>query len=775
MGTGSEDNFRDLFKDNADFFFILDMDGNIIETNDAVKIILGYSNEDLLGKSVLIVHPPEFRDQAAEIVSQMLKGEKASCPIPLLTKDNNLIPVETRVFQGTWNSKKALIGVSRNMSELNISEEKFYRVFNLSHVLMSISDPNTGDFINVNKQFLKTLGYTKEEIIGKPIKNLDFFNDISQGEKAIEIFKKNGQLDNFETCIKNKNGELVYCLFSMDKIKIQSIEYIFTSATDITQQKIAEKKISFLYKQQKLIADISQLINGSRDLRLILNDVLRLIGEHTEVSRVYIFENINDGPAVRNTYEWCNTGICPQIDELQDIPANVTREWREMILKKGFFYSRNIKDLPHDIYAILKSQGIKSILNHALFVQNEFYGFIGFDECISNKNWTDEEIDLLRTVSNIISNSFDRHFVIKKLENSELRLKLAMESAGEGLWDWNNKTGYVYFSDAWCRMLGYEPEEITPNVSSWEKLVHPEDIPFVFQELNKHLKGESEHYETIHRVNTKDGKLKWILDHGMVTERDDKNLPVRTIGTHIDVTKQKETEEQLKESIETKNKLFSIIAHDLKGPIGNFIPVLELLTGGGNLDESDKKIFLEELKYASKNTLSLLDNLLNWSRSQTNSITLKSNNISINDLITENIELHSSAANIKSISISVLLDKEITAFADKESISLVIRNLLSNAIKFTDYNGKVTISARNTGDEIEIKIEDNGIGMQKEVVNNLFKTGVFFTSQGTNNEKGSGIGLLLCKDFVEKNGGKIRVESTPGKGSRFIFTVPRAR
>jgi PAS domain S-box-containing protein len=775
MGTASEDNFRDFFKDNADFLFVLDMDGNIIETNDTVKLILGYSNEDLLGKSVLMVHPPEFRDKAAEIVTQMLKGDKTSCPIPLLTKNNKFIPAETRVFQGTWNSKNALIGVSRNLSELKISEEKFYRVFNLSHVLMSITNPETGAFVNVNKQFLKTLGYSKEELIGKPIKKLEFFNDISQGEKAIEIFKKNGHLDNFETCIKNKKGELVYCLFSMDKIKIQSIEYIFTSATDITQQKIAESKITFLYRQQKLLADISQLINGSKDLGLILNDVLRLIGEHTNVSRVYIFENINDGPAIRNTYEWCNTGISPQIQELQDIPANIGQAWRGFITKKGFFYSKNINDLPHDIFALLKPQGIKSILNHALYIQNEYFGFIGFDECISNKKWTDEEIDLLRTVSNIISNSFDRSFVIKKLENSELRLTLAMESAGEGLWDWNNKTGYVYFSDAWCRMLGYEPEEIMPNVSTWEKLVHPEDIPFVMEELNKHLNGETEHYETIHRVRTKDGKWKWILDHGMVTERDDKNQPVRTIGTHIDVTKQKETEEQLIESLETKNKLFSIIAHDLKGPIGNFIPVLELLTGGGNLDDNDKKVFLEELKYASKSTLSLIDNLLNWSRSQTNSITLKSTPFCINELIKENIELHSSAANIKAITISLLIDREITAFADRESISLVVRNILSNAIKFTHYNGKVAISVHDKGNNIEIEIEDNGVGIRQEIINNLFKTGTFFSTQGTNNEKGSGIGLLLCKDFVERNGGKIRAESTPGKGSRFIFTVPSVR
>jgi PAS domain S-box-containing protein len=770
----SENNFRDFFKNNIDFLFVLDLDGNIVETNNAVNSILGYSNEDIADKNVLLVHPAEFRDDAAEIIKKMISGEKLYCSIPLITKGGKFIPVETRVFRGIWNSKQAIISVSRNLTELKLSEEKFYSVFNHSHLLMAINTINSGVFVNVNQQFLDTLGYTKDEILGSTSKELDLFYDYSQRQKAREIFAKEGRLENYEVIIKTKSGELLNCLFSLDKIEILTYEFILTSAINITQQKKAELKIEYLYKQQKLLADISSLLNSTTKPELILDEVLKLVGEHTNVSRVYIFENVSDGNATRNTFEWCNEGIVPQRDELQEVPYDIIPSWKKILFKEERVFSTNISDLPDDLYQILEPQGIKSILVYPLFVQCNFYGFIGYDECVINRIWTTEEMDLLRTVSNLISNAFARRFVMAQLKNSELRLELALHSAKEGLWDWNNETDYVYFNDTWCKMLGYEPEDIEPNVSSWAKLVHPDDMPMVMEVLEKHLKGQTEYYETIHRIKTKDGNWKWILDHGMVIERNDKQEPTRTIGTHIDITHQKETEQKLQELVETKDKLFSIISHDLRGPIGNFIPVLELLSGDTKMDENSKNKFIEQLKKATEATFSLLENLLNWSRSQTNSISIQPVQFLINKVINDNIELLLYSTNQKSIEIILKIDEDFMVYADPDSINLVVRNILSNAIKFTPNKGTIIISAIDNGRQIEVEIADNGVGMKKETLDNLFTSRTFNTTLGTNNERGSGLGLFLSKDFIEKNGGQIRVESVLGKGSKFIFTIPKA-
>jgi PAS domain S-box-containing protein len=626
-----------------------------------------------------------------------------------------------------------------------------------------------GKFLSFYQDEIAGLIARPDEFIGKTVEEI-FEHQLSQ--KFLHAIKQTLIYGKFEHEYELHADGLKY--FSAKYAKVNNNEVICL-VRDITKPKETESKIRFLYNQQKLLADISQQLNSSTNLELVLNHVLSLLGQHTDISRVYIFEDVKNGVATTNTHEWCNTGIPPQIQDLQEIPYEIIPSWKKILMEDGRIFSTNIQNLPADIHEILEPQGIKSILSYPLYVENTFFGFIGFDECIKNKIWTNDEINLLQTISNIISNAYERKQVLKKLEESELRLKLAIEGAQEGLWDWNNETGEVYFSDTWCKMLDYEPDEIEANVSSWEKLVHPDDMNEVMEALTRHLNGETEFYESVHRVKTKGGAWKWILDRGVVVQRNHKNEPARTIGTHIDISKQKETEQQLKDSIDTRNKLFSIIAHDLRGPISNLLPALEILTGDNDLDDITKKEFLTGLKKASITTFNLLENLLNWSRLHTNTIRMEPTDFMINDSILNMIELLSSSAKRKSINISLNATERYPVLADRESVHLIIRNLLSNALKFTNKNGEISISINKINNKIEVLIADNGIGMEKNVVENLFKTKSFFSTYGTYSEKGSGLGLLLCREFVEKNEGEIRAESIPGKGSRFFFTLKQGK
>ncbi|MCE5346193.1 MAG: PAS domain-containing protein [Bacteroidales bacterium] len=548
-----------------------------------------------------------------------------------------------------------------------------------------------------------------------------------------------------------------------------------SSANNLNLKKLkkAESKIEYLLRQQNLLAGISQLLNRPENLEQLLDDVLRLIGEHTNVSRVFLFEDICNA-ATRNTHKWCNAGIGPHTEDPQSLFYEKIPSWKKILTDEGRIFSNNIEDLPRDLYLVLKAQGVKSILVYPLYVQDAYSGFIGLHECVTGKVLKDDVSDLLKTVSNIISNALEREKFLDKLRDNELILNLAIESANEGLWDWNILTDYFYFSDTCCKILGYEPGELEPNISGLEKIIHPDDLPAIKGILTKLMKGESDSYETKYRVKSKDGKWRWILDHGMVVRIDVNKHPLRAIGTHIDITNRIETEQQLQESIDTKDKLFSIIAHDLRGPVGSFLPALDILTGDQELDEESRKEFLEDLKKSARTTFDLLENLLNWARSQTNTISMNPAQFIVNNVINENVELLSPVANQKSINISVKIKKELSAFADINHITLVIRNLLSNAIKFTHDNGAIEISAYDNDRQIEVKISDNGVGMRKEVAENLFKLKLIKTTPGTGGEKGSGLGLLLCKDFVEKNGGQIHAESILGKGSIFIFTIPKA-
>ncbi|MEI6765620.1 MAG: PAS domain S-box protein [Bacteroidota bacterium] len=769
-----DNSFRDFFKNNIDFLFILDMEGNIIEINDAVTKILGYSSEDLIGKNVLLVHPPEFRAQAKITVLDMITGKAASCPLPLLAKDDSYVPVETRVYKGIWNSKEALIGVSRNMTDLKLSEEKFSKVFNFAPVLMAISTHSSGVLIDVNQQFLKSTGYTKDEVIGKTSKDLNLFHDYWQRQKALELIAKKGEIRNLEVSVKTKSGELMDCLFSMDNIKIQTHEFLLTSAIDITSIKQAENKISQLFKKQKMMADILMLLNGSTNVDYAIQNILNLILQQNEYSRVYIVQDSPDidlDPTIMEAYNLRTSG---QTKNLLKLNTVATDEWKEKLMKEGVICYKDITALPPDFSKLLRQRGAKSVAYFPLHIQNTYLGYLGID--ISNPliEFTDSELIFDKTITNVLSSALERKNDIQKIKDSELRLKLAIESAREGIWDWNNVTGHVYFSDTWCKMLEYGTGDIKPHVSSWAKLVHPDDLQSVNAELSKHLKGETEYYETVHRILTKSGKWKWILDHGRVVERNHKDQPLRTMGTHIDITDQKHTEELLIEALSTKDKLMSIISHDLRGPISNLLPTLELLTDGVKLEEGKRAKYMLSLKSSALGTMELLDNLMTWSIEQADAIQLTPEPIKISDLIDECVAQTAHMQFQKSITIELRSPKAVKVFADQETTKIVLRNLLSNALKFSPSKDTIIISVRNCGAYAEIEFADNGPGMYKDEIENLFKLVPADEGAQRSSKIGTGLGLYLSKEFTEKNGGKIHVKSEPGKGSKFTFSLPVA-
>ena len=277
----------------------------------------------------------------------------------------------------------------------------------------------------------------------------------------------------------------------------------------------------------------------------------------------------------------------------------------------------------------------------------------------------------------------------------------------------------------------------------------------------------------------KKGEVCWMLIT-KVPLFDEQGNVSGLVGINHNITKQKKTElelaqlaEELKKTNAMKDKLFSIIAHDLRSPLSSISMSLDLMTGNIEIDDDLKSEMMKDLKKSTTNTLNLLDNLLNWARSQTGTLKLHPEYLNINALISQTVELLRSNASQKSILIVVKADDNLRAFADQESVKLIIRNLFSNAIKFTPNYGFITVSACEKGNLTEISIRDTGIGMKREMVENLFNLNSFKTTYGTNHEKGSGIGLTLVRDFVERNGGKINVESKLGKGSMFVFTLPK--
>jgi signal transduction histidine kinase len=233
-----------------------------------------------------------------------------------------------------------------------------------------------------------------------------------------------------------------------------------------------------------------------------------------------------------------------------------------------------------------------------------------------------------------------------------------------------------------------------------------------------------------------------------------------------------ENEAELRHTNQTKDKLFSIIGHDLRSPIAALQDLLKLFKEG-DIEQGELMNFIPKLRKDVDHIWFTLNNLLSWSRSQMKGYKANPKDINLNDIATENINFLSEVAENKKIHLINQIPESTLAWADENQISVVFRNLLSNALKFTNEKGSIIIGIKDLSDAWQIRVKDTGIGMDEDTQEKIFNKDSTITTYGTNNEKGTGLGLSLCQEMVTKNHGAIWVNSSPGQGSTFYFTLPK--
>ncbi|HUW07425.1 MAG TPA: PAS domain S-box protein [Williamwhitmania sp.] len=372
-----------------------------------------------------------------------------------------------------------------------------------------------------------------------------------------------------------------------------------------------------------------------------------------------------------------------------------------------------------------------------------------------------------------------RKLAEEALLKSQSKLTVAMGLSKMCSWEFDVPTSTIildeHFYEIYDDTSKGQARQLTVQ-EFFDRYIFPEDWPKIYEILNASIasNGEGTLNQFEHSMKHKNGEWRHVVARFTNVKDHDGKL-IRFLGAIQDVTERKRIEIQLKELNASKDKLFSIIAHDLKNPFHTIIGISELIKAKvSSKDYAPLDYYAKSLYDVSAQTYNLLENLLEWANSQKGGITYNPRKANLLSQITEVVDLLSGMASRKNISITVNIPNIITVFSDLDMLKTILRNLISNAIKFTYTNGNIHLQATISNSMVQLSVLDSGTGMNAETLKNLFKLESTKSILGTSNEKGTGLGLILCKDFVEKQGGVLWAESVEGRGSVFSFTLPIA-
>jgi len=395
---------------------------------------------------------------------------------------------------------------------------------------------------------------------------------------------------------------------------------------------------------------------------------------------------------------------------------------------------------------------------------------------------------MLLSILFILVHSYRRNQRVNALlekQNQELeKLSIVASETDNAILIMDSQGNFEWLNEGFTRLFGYDYNYLINNIS--KNIIGAKTDENIRNIIKQCINNKQTVYYELN-MPTKDGKRIWIQT--TLTPILDKDKDIRklvAIDTDISLLKdaqreileQKEEIEQQRNELQkanaTKDKFFSIIAHDLRSPLATFVTVTKVITERFEkyTPEQLKKMIID-LHHSSAKTYNLLENLLEWSRSQRGKIPFNPKYVDLHELAQEVADLFRANAKEKGIELTNKIQPETYAFIDENMIRTVIRNLTSNALKFTQAYGVINIEALELDEQFQVIISDTGVGIESEAIDKLFRIDVHYSTLGTENEKGTGLGLILCKEFVERNNGKIAVESVIEEGSKFKFTIPK--
>jgi len=791
LNKDSEAIYQMLIENSIDGIYII-QDSIMQFVNKAFAEMLGYEPSEIVGMQFTEL----LSDRSKEVVENRYHARLRGETIPseyefyLLKKDRKtdvLVNMRVRIIQ--YNNAAATVGITKDITEqkniqatLEEKEREIHSVINAipyalwsskldksqheyhfyySHVIYDITGIENTKFIN---QSVKYWNIIHPDDLEKTVE------EYRASLRACSDFTHEYRIIHADGSIKWVRG---YIRFIKEDDDVTSIYGIITDITDRKRARLI----------QNAVYNISEAVNLAENIEELFSQIYSIIKTLMPVKNFYIalYDKVKD--------EVSFPFFIDEYDERPE-PKPFGKGLTEYVIKTG---KAILVDKKKDLE--LRASGKVELIGEpqaiwlgvALRIHKNTIGALVLQDYEDENAYCDTEKHILVFVSEQIALAIDRVRTLEALKQSEYEYRAIFENAHDAIVVFrpgdetivaaNASAGELYGLDV-QDLIGRSLEEFTIDIKRGKKKINQTLAGGEMKNLEtkqRRIDGsiiDIEHNASVIKYHGEDVILSMNRDISE-RKRNEEEIQKHIRALQINEKKLRESEQNLKESNRQKDMFFSIIAHDLRSPFTSLLGFTQFMVQEADtLTKEEFREFSASIDKTARNVYNLLENLLQWARMKTGRMEYSPAAINLYEMVTDLLDLYQPNAFKKKITLLHNSNVKKKVVADINMLNTVFRNLVSNAIKFTREGGVIEITTKQKNKFVEVTIKDNGVGIPKGNINKLFMIDEHVSTVGTDKERGTGLGLVLCKEFVEKNGGTIRVESQKGKGSSFIFTVP---
>jgi PAS domain S-box-containing protein len=747
-------------------------------------------NEPDGGDFFKFVHPDDLFNTQLGLTQAMDTGY-AQFEQRIIRKDGSLRHLYTTVKTDTFNGVPSrIVGTSLDVTELRSTEKQLRESEERFQLAMQGMNDGLWDWdiasgsVYISPQWKALVGYEDDELENN-YENFTRFVHPEDTKRLEQLFENSPVVPkhklSYEFKIKHRNGNWRHMMARCVILRNEQGELIrmVGATTDLTHRIEAEQKLINSMDQMKILSRISFMFNSvAEDFEQPIQEAIGIIGKHSGVSRVYVFENSSDGVFASNTFEWCQPGVAPLIEELQNVPYSALQTFQRTLKKQGIVAS-DLSSVAPVVQNLLSKKGVKSLMIMPFYVQDELRGFVGFDDCAQHRPWESADVELLRTFTNLIGNIFERQQAEYKVLQSEERYRSLVDNLTEVIFQTNQQSELIFLNPAWQEITGYSPDE-SLDMSLTDYLITEDQHEFRALQILL-FEHKIDFCRQVMRIRIKDGSIRYVEVFARLIEGKWGQAEGLS-GTLTDVTEQQIIKDKLikaKELAEkasmAKAQFLSVMSHEIRTPLNAMLGISHLLIR--QQPRPDQEENLRMLKFSGENLLSLINDILDFNKIESGKITIEKNSFDLRKLCNSLQKSLSLKADEKGVGLELNIDGEVpaTIIGDSTRLTQILNNLLDNAIKFT-HQGTVGLTIKvlkkaSRSAVLRFRVSDTGIGIPQESLTTIFEA---FTQVHEGNKQqygGTGLGLAIIKRLLDLLGSKIEVKSIAGKGSTFSFDL----